>query len=102
MAEVRLTKEQIELIKKSVEKVFGGGARMLVFGSRADLSKKGGDIDIFVIPDRELSKLDAAELRLKLLAELYRVLGERKIDIVVSVDRKREIERVALETGVEI
>ncbi len=46
---VRLTEKQIKDIKEAVKKVLGGRAKIFIFGSRADLSKKGVDIDILVL-----------------------------------------------------
>ena len=47
---MRLTQEEIKKIKEVIFKVFGK-SRIFIFGSRIDDSAKGGDIDIFVIPE---------------------------------------------------
>ena len=47
---MRLTQEEIKKIKEVIFKIFGK-SRIYVFGSRTDDKAKGGDIDIFVIPE---------------------------------------------------
>ncbi|WP_198014763.1 nucleotidyltransferase family protein [Hippea sp. KM1] len=77
------------------EKVFGK-CEVYIFGSRLK-EKKGGDIDIFVVPD-EREKL--FEKRIKLEAKLENLLG-KPVDVVVSRDFNRPIEKEALK-GVRI
>ncbi len=45
---MRLTTEQIALIKQKATLIFGESAKVFLFGSRVDDTKKGGDIDIFI------------------------------------------------------
>ncbi len=45
---VRLSKNEIEIIKNTIKK-YDPDAKIIIFGSRADLSKRGGDIDILVV-----------------------------------------------------
>ncbi|NPA12064.1 MAG: nucleotidyltransferase domain-containing protein, partial [Epsilonproteobacteria bacterium] len=49
---VRLRKKEIETIKKLIFEYLGE-CEIYIFGSRTDLSKKGGDIDIYVIPKKQ-------------------------------------------------
>ncbi|HEK25752.1 MAG: nucleotidyltransferase domain-containing protein [Hydrogenobaculum sp.] len=76
MKKVRLDDEEIKAIKESI-KAYDKDAKIFIFGSRADLSKKGGDIDILILSDK--IDLDA---ELSIRAELLIKLGDRKIDIV--------------------
>ncbi len=93
---VRLKEEEIEIIKKLAGEIFGN-CEVYVFGSRTDLKKKGGDIDIFVIPQ---DKRNLFKKKIKLSAKLERILG-KPVDVVVSRNREREIEKEALK-GVKI
>lgn len=77
---MRLTENDIKSIKKAIVRHFGKDAVVVLFGSRVDDKKRGGDIDLLVesIMDEEtlfLKKLDA-------LGEMKMLLGERKIDLV--------------------
>ncbi len=47
---VRLTEEEIKMIRKIIKK-YDPDAKIILFGSRTDLTKKGGDIDLLVISD---------------------------------------------------
>ena len=94
---MRLAKWEIEEIKKAARLVFGEDVKVLIFGSRVDDSKKGGDIDLYVITDTP-----TYEKKTKFWIELQERLGEQKIDIILSEDPNRTIEKVALKEGVEL
>ena len=49
---VRLSEYEIRTIKETAKEIFGNNAKVYIFGSRADLTKKGGDIDIFIETDK--------------------------------------------------
>ncbi|GHU72157.1 hypothetical protein FACS189450_09440 [Spirochaetia bacterium] len=55
------------------------GARVWLFGSRIDDTKRGGDIDIAV-----LSRNIGVSERMKIRRSIVDILGEQKIDIVIS------------------
>ncbi len=92
---IRLSEEEIKTIRDLAEKVFGK-CEVYIFGSRLK-EKKGGDIDIFVVPDE---KKRLFEKRIKLEAKLEDLLG-KPVDVVVSRDFSRPIEKEALK-GVRI
>lgn len=100
---MRLTAEEIAGIKAAVPEVLGYGAGVAVFGSRADDSQRGGDIDLLVTVPRDAMADLGHELALQ--AALEERLGERRVDIVLTVqgrDPARPIERIAHETGVAL
>lgn len=78
---MRLNEYQKEQIHDVLSEVFGPSAEILLFGSRVDDDKKGGDIDLFV--DAEFSPTELYAKKLEALGKLQRRLGERKIDLVV-------------------
>lgn len=97
---VRLSEEEIKIIKEAAKEIFGENAKVYIFGSRTDLNKKGGDIDIFIETDKNVS----LEEELKFLAKLEIKGIERKVDLVVKTPYKKEktIYKTAKETGVLI
>ena len=80
---IRLKDKEIIAIKNAVLN-FDKNAQIFIFGSRTDLNKKGGDIDLIVI-----SELIDFEQKLKILAEIYKKIGEQKIDLII-VKHKNE------------
>ena len=94
---MRLEKWEVEEIKKAAKLVFGENSKVILFGSRVDDNKKGGDIDLYVITENPIY-----EKKKNFWIELQERLGEQKIDIILSENPNRTIERVALKEGVEL
>ena len=80
---MRLTKFESETIKRIIEENIKD-ADVYLFGSRTDDEKKGGDIDLLVISDSDVT----LRMRRKIYLELEDELGEQKIDIVASNRKK--------------
>ena len=93
---MRLTQEEIKKIKEVIFKIFGK-SKIFIFGSRIDESAKGGDIDIFVIPE---NREDLFKKKIKASVELEEFFY-LPVDIVVHYDFNRLIEKEALK-GIEI
>ena len=87
---MRLSEFEIETIKELVEKHFGEGTTVYLFGSRTDENKKGGDIDLFITNTDE--KRLNIEAKVQFLAELKTKIGDRKIDVVFDNDFTRQKE----------
>lgn len=87
---MRLTDKEIEIIKSQTFKIFGE-SQIYLFGSRVDDDKKGGDIDLFIIPK---NKKDSFQKKLLLKARLEDRLF-KPVDIVVAKDKDRPIEKEA-------
>lgn len=79
---MRLTEEQHQAVREEVDRVFGIGTRVRLFGSRVDNHARGGDIDLHIETAGTPAELLDAELQLR--ARLMRRLGERRIDVVVQ------------------
>ena len=95
---MRLAKFEIEAIKRSFKEVFKDG-KIYLFGSRVDDTKKGGDIDLYIISDQ---KENLFEKKIEFLVSLKEKIGDQKIDVIISRDRNRPIEQEALRNGVEL
>lgn len=78
---MRLSEAEIGAIKALAAKWFGEGSRVRLFGSRADMHAKGGDIDLHIVAG------DSAAATLKneiaFVLDLQDSIGEQKIDVVV-------------------
>ena len=97
MKKVRLKDWEIEAIKEAIKNV-DKDAKIILFGSRVDLTKKGGDIDLLIF-----SKKIDLKGKLKILKNLKRKLGDRKIDLIITDDiHKSAFYELAYEEGVEL
>lgn len=96
---MRLSLFEINAIQRNARNIFGNDVKVYLFGSRVDDSKKGGDIDLYLVP---VNTDGLYEKKIKLLSVLNRVLGEQKIDIVIAQDRTRPIEQEAMAKGMEL
>ena len=94
---MRLADWEVREIKEAARLVFGEDVKVILFGSRVYDDKKGGDIDLYVVTDEPSMEKEG-----KFWIELQKRLGEQKIDIVLSEDPNRPIERSALKEGVEL
>lgn len=75
---MRLTTEQIDNLKESVLNI-DKSAKIILFGSRVDDNRKGGDIDILILSTK-IKKEDIWSIRDK----FYEKFGEQKLDILVD------------------
>ncbi len=94
---MRLTPLEQQIIRDASVRSFGVPPRL--FGSRIDDARRGGDIDLYI--EADLSVQEAFQRETRMAADLYRALGERKIDIVVNTGRlDLPIYTVAREQGI--
>ena len=93
---MRLSEKEIKIIKENTKKIFGE-SKIILFGSRLDDNKKGGDIDLYIIPQ---NKDNLFEKKLKLKAVLEDILF-KPVDIIVAKDESRLIEKEAMK-GIEL
>lgn len=79
---MRLSPDQIAIIKRTAAELFGVTARVSLFGSRVDDSLKGGDIDLLVeLPSHQP---EARRKALTLAARLQQQLGDQPVDVLVA------------------
>jgi len=90
---MRITEQEKKVIIDAVKSA-DPNAKIWLFGSRADDSKKGGDIDIGVLSS-EVDVMEEIEIRQK----IFDIIGEQKIDLVVSKDGQEAFFRFAVTKG---
>lgn len=96
---MRLSDYYRTVIKTEAEKLFGKNVQVFLFGSRVDETKKGGDIDLYIVTEHKENLLAQ---RLLFLARLKKQLGEQKIDVVFNEDATRLIEQEAKKWAIPI
>ena len=83
--QVRLTSQQIAGIVDGVaEFVQGGDAELRLHGSRVDLDRKGGDIDLLLITPSDRMRDTLMQRKHHLLSAIKKNIGDQKIDLTRS------------------
>ncbi len=91
---MRLKKGEIEAITESIKDI-DRDAKIYLFGSRIDDSRRGGDIDLLII-----SQKLGYEDNIKIRQRLYEKLGEQKIHIIIAKDTKNAFVKCAYKEGI--
>lgn len=68
---MRLTQGQIKTILETTHDIMGHDARVIVFGSRLDDRRRGGDLDLVVETAKRAPLLQCAELKVRLEKTLH-------------------------------
>jgi predicted nucleotidyltransferase len=97
---MRLTAEQIEIIRRVLREQFGNGSRIWLFGSRTDDAARGGDIDLYVEPDTFPSS-NTFLLRQQIKRELEHLL-RNAVDLVVKNGPVTAFMRMAKRDGIPL
>jgi len=85
---MRLSKFEIESIKKLSILHFGNGTKVSLFGSRIHNELKGGDIDLLIhVPKESHSSVRA---KINFISDLMLTIGEQKIDVVIDSFEKTD------------
>ncbi len=84
LVNMRLSKDEQTAIAKAAGAALPSGSRVLLFGSRTDDTRRGGDIDLLVEPPGPVDADQVVAMRTRLAAGLYRLMGKRRIDILVA------------------
>ena len=94
---MRLSLSEIKIIVQLKNKYFGETSKIFLFGSRVDDSKKGGDIDLYLIPNNQEN---ITSKKIDFLVNLKNIIGEQKIDLILAKNSNRFIESEA-KKGIE-
>ena len=94
---MRLLASDIKIIKESIYNYITD-ATIMLFGSRVDDTKKGGDIDIFVQTNKNVTLKE--QIKILTTMELQGIL--RKVDLVIEMpnSKKLSIFQTAKEEGI--
>jgi len=96
---LRINIEQQEAIKTLAAEFFATSV-VFIFGSRTDLSQKGGDIDIYL---QTKKKDNILKSKLSFLREFEKLFGEQKVDLLVDNGTKsKEIFEIAKKEGIAL
>jgi uncharacterized protein len=101
---VRLSAHDLAAIKTVFLEFFQPGDELWLFGSRADLTKRGGDIDLYIETSIEDFSV-AYQKESKMVIRICDKIGEQKIDVVVNrikANKDLWIYQVARKTGVRL
>ena len=91
---MRITETERNIICNAVN-IQDTDAKIYLFGSRADDSKKGGDIDLLII-SQKLTRKNIRQIRRNIIDKI----GDQKIDIVLENDLQKPFTRIAANEGV--
>lgn len=81
---VRLSNNELASLEKLFKQHFLSEDELWLFGSRADLTRKGGDIDLYIETSAKTIE-DAIKRKTDFIWELEQAIGEQKIDIVLNM-----------------
>ncbi|MFK5975255.1 MAG: nucleotidyltransferase domain-containing protein [Sulfurovum sp.] len=98
---MRLSQKEIEATRVSFLKTFGRG-EIYLFGSRVDDTKRGGDIDLYIVLEKDMPFTTIFDKKIDFLVELKQKIGDQKIDVIISKDKNRPIEQEALRNGIKL
>jgi predicted nucleotidyltransferase len=99
---MRLSDNERAVVRAAVERRFGPQAEVLLFGSRTDDARRGGDIDLLIEVPHPVD--DPLAQAVGLEVDLMRELGERRIDVLLAYPgcRERPIHRIARSSGLRL
>lgn len=82
---MRLTPQEQQAIAQAARSTLLPASRVSLFGSRTDDAARGGDIDLLVEAAMPLAADEWVARRQAFVARLYRLIGERRIDVLLAV-----------------
>lgn len=102
--QIRIKKNDLIIIKNAFNKYFTEKDHLWLFGSRVELSKRGGDLD-FYIETIENNLIIATKKKEYFIIELQDKLGDQKIDVVLNILSSQymlPIYEIAKQTGIKL
>lgn len=102
---MRLNAQERNSILQIAKKHFGENVQVILFGSRVDDGRKGGDIDLLIVPlkNSERSAKDTFGKKMAMSVDLEMTIGHRNIDLLVEYPNDdRTILKTAREKGITL
>ncbi len=93
---MRLREKEKKIILKAIRHI-DPEARIFLFGSRVDDTRRGGDIDILILTEKM-----TYDDKLAVKKEFFHELEEQKIDIVISKHGEEPFVKMIFEQGIEL
>ena len=81
---MRLSAQDRLAIRSAATEVAGPDVQVYLFGSRTRDELRGGDIDLLVELPAPRSSQERLQVSVRTAARLQRLIGERKIDVLVA------------------
>ena len=96
----RIRDQDLDAIIEAFRKNFGPQDQLWLFGSRLDLERRGGDIDLYI--ETNLSLDEAYKKRTRFVVDMWNKIGEQKIDVMLNVVSGSENEELPMYTKIKI
>ena len=99
---MRLTLEEVQLIRDTVRRHLGGDAQITLFGSRVDAQARGGDVDLLI--ESEVAVEHPAVIIARIASGISLGMHERKVDVLLMAPNLMisPIHQIARQTGVRL
>ena len=99
---MRITPEQVRVIRQGAAEFAGEQARVWLFGSRVRDDARGGDVDLMLELDEAVA--EPAQLAARLAVRVSRAMNGRKVDVLVKAPNLLllPIHSVALAEGIRL
>ncbi len=91
---MRLQPKEIAAIGQAARDAFTPGTTVLLFGSRVDDSKRGGDIDLLAESPAAMPAAELVRRRSHFVSCIYRLLEEQRIDVVMATQNEQDLRDV--------
>ncbi len=79
---IRLKQFEIDAIRAAFAASFSPNDKLWLFGSRANLNKRGGDIDLYV--ETTLDAKDLYDIKLRFINAICDSIGDQRVDVVLN------------------
>lgn len=99
---MRLTPDQIAVVRQSTALLAGNAARVWLFGSRVHDDERGGDVDLML--DLDVAVEEPAQLSARLATQVSKSMFGRKVDVLIKAPNLQHlpIHTIALAEGIQL